>query len=242
MGNLRVLVACEFSGTVRDAFLREGYDAWSCDLRADERGSNRHIRDDVRNHLEPGMWDLMAVMHPPCTRLCNSGSKHLAGQVAPKDVPAHTDEERAEYAALTTDKERFAWLWQKLDEHAELFSDLWNAPIPCIAAENPIMHKHAKARIRNYKNFAQTFQPWQFGDKCFKRTCLWLNNLAPLEDTNRLTPPVKGSDEWRAWNKIHYASPGEDRSKERARFFPGVAEAMAKQWGPQALQYLKEAA
>ena len=73
----KVLVACEFSGTVRDAFLARGFDAWSCDLLPDERGSNRHIRGDVRDHLDDG-WDLLIVAHPPCTRLCNSGVRWLS--------------------------------------------------------------------------------------------------------------------------------------------------------------------
>ena len=75
--SLRVLVACEFSGTVRDAFLRRGHDAWSCDLLPDERGSNRHIRGDARELLQPDLWDLLIVAHPPCTRLCNSGVRWL---------------------------------------------------------------------------------------------------------------------------------------------------------------------
>lgn len=67
----RVLVACEFSGVVRNAFLARGHDAWSCDLLPAEDGSERHITGDARNHLHEG-WDLI-VAHPPCTRLCNSG-------------------------------------------------------------------------------------------------------------------------------------------------------------------------
>lgn len=67
---MKVLVACEFSGIVRDAFLKRGHDAWSCDLLPTER-EGPHIQDDVLKHLDGG-WDLM-IAHPPCTRLCNSG-------------------------------------------------------------------------------------------------------------------------------------------------------------------------
>ncbi len=73
---LRVLIACERFGVVRDAFLARGHDAWSLDMVPCATGSNRHITGDVRDHLDDG-WDLMAVMHPPCTVLCNSGVKHL---------------------------------------------------------------------------------------------------------------------------------------------------------------------
>lgn len=74
--SLRVLVACERSGVVRRAFLARGFDAWSCDMEAADDGSNRHIRGNVLDHLHDG-WDLLAVMHPPCTRLCNSGTRWL---------------------------------------------------------------------------------------------------------------------------------------------------------------------
>jgi hypothetical protein len=74
---LRVLIACEESGTVRRAFAKRGHDAWSCDLKPAADRSNRHIVGDVRDILHEG-WDLLAVMHPPCTRLCNSGVRWLS--------------------------------------------------------------------------------------------------------------------------------------------------------------------
>jgi hypothetical protein len=200
----RVLVACEFSGTVRDAFLARGFDAWSCDLLPDERGSNRHIRGDVRDHLGEG-WDLLIVAHPPCTRLCNSGVRWLS---APPPGRTRAD------------------MWRELDEGAALFSTLWNAPVPHIAVENPVMHKHAKARIMNYREPAQSVQPWQFGHGETKRTCLWLRNLPTL----RPTLIVEGREA-----RVHRMPPGPDRWRERSRFFPGIAAAMADQWGAHAL-------
>lgn len=205
----RVLVACEFSGTVRDAFLARDFDAWSCDLLPDERGSNRHIRGDVRLILQDG-WDLVIIAHPPCTRLCNSGVRWLT-----TPPPGRTLEQ----------------MWAELDQGAALFSDLWNAPAPHIACENPVMHKHAKSRIRDYREFAQSVQPWQFGEPQFKRTCFWLRNLPPLRDTDRLTPPAKGTEEHKRWSRVHRMSRSADRQKERSRFFPGIARAMAEQWG-----------
>ena len=129
MKKLRVLVGCETSGVVRRAFLARGHDAWSCDLLPADDQTNRHIQCDIRDILGWG-WDLLAVMHPPCTRLCNSGVRWLHQPPRGKTVDQ---------------------MWQELDEGAELFSACWNAPIPRIAVENPVMHKHAKQRIRNYR-------------------------------------------------------------------------------------------
>ena len=159
---MKVLVACEFSGVVRRAFDAAGHDAWSCDLLPASDGSNRHYVCDAREilHLE---WDLLMVAHPPCTRLCNSGVRWLT-----KAPPGKT----------------LAQMWQELDDGAQLFSDLLNAPIDRICIENPVMHKHAKARIKNFVDFAQSVQPWQFGHGETKRTCFWLKNLPPLTPTN----------------------------------------------------------
>lgn len=206
---LRVLVACEYSGTVRRAFAALGHDAWSNDLLPAEDGSNKHLIGDVREYLGWG-WDLLMVAHPPCTRLCNSGVRWLTKPPTGKSLEQ---------------------MWQDLDAGAELFSACWNAPIERIAVENPVMHKHARARIRNYEPAAQHVQPWWFGEKAFKSTGLYLRNLAPLMPTNRLTPPAIGTAEHRAWSRVHRMPPGPDRWKERSRFFPGIANAMALQWG-----------
>lgn len=216
----RVLVACEFTGTVRDAFLARGFDAWSCDLRPSETASNRHIRGDVRTILHDG-WDLLMVAHPPCTRLCNSGVRWL--KVPP---PGRS----------------LAEMWAELDDGAALFSDFWNAPIPHIAVENPVMHRYAVERIRNYQRPTQTVQPHQFGDPEFKATGLYLRNLPPLTPTNRLVPPAPGTEEHRAWSRVHRMPPGPDRGKERSRFFPGIAAAMADQWGRHVLEAQQVAA
>jgi len=199
---MKVLVACEYSGTVRRAFnALDHVEAWSIDLLPSEDGSNRHIVGDVRDGILNEGWDLLMVAHPPCTRLCNSGVRWLS-----TPPPGRTLES----------------MWAELDEGAQLFSTLWNAPIDRIAVENPVMHKHAKARIHNYEEFAQSIQPWQFGHGECKRTCLWLKNLPPLVPTN----VVDGREQ-----RIHMMTPGPDRWKERSRFYPGIAQAMAEQWG-----------
>jgi hypothetical protein len=122
-------------------------------------------------------------------------------------------------------------MWRELDEGAELFSAVWNVPhISMVAVENPVMHKHAKARIRNYVPFAQSIQPWEFaksedsGDNVKKRTCLWLKNLPKLNRTGNL-------DGSTARDECHKLPPSADRWKLRSKFYKGIADAMAMQWG-----------
>ena len=170
----RVLIGCETSGIVRNAFLDAGHDCWSCDLLPSDTPSNRHIQDDVRNVIQYQRWDMIAVMHPPCTRLCNSGVRWL--HKAPPD-------------------RTLADMWRELDDGCALFSDLWNCDIPLVAVENPVMHKYAKERIRNFQPHSQSVQPWQFADtddsadNVKKRTCFWLRGLPLLRAVAALPRP-----------------------------------------------------
>ena len=197
---MKVLIACEFSGVVRNAFLERGHDAWSCDLLPSLDNSNRHIIGDARDHLNDG-WDILMVAHPPCTRLCNSGVRWLSNPPKGKTIEQMQDE---------------------LREGAALFSDFLNADIEKICIENPVMHKHAKALIKNYREFSQSVQPWQFGHGETKRTCFWLKNLPDLQPTNI----VDGRE-----NRIHKMPPGPNRWAERSKTYQGIADAMAAQWG-----------
>jgi hypothetical protein len=197
---MRVLIACEYSGVVRRAFSARGHDAWSCDLLPSEDHANQHIIGDARELLDDG-WDLLMVAHPPCTRLCNSGVRWLSRPPKGKTL---------------------AQMWADLDAAADLFSAFWNAPIDRVAVENPIMHRHARERIRNFAPASQQLQPWQFGHGETKATCLWLKNLAPLRPTNI----VEGRTQ-----RVHRMSPGPNRWRERSRTFQGIADAMADQWG-----------
>lgn len=185
---MRILVACEFSGIVREAFAALGHESWSCDLLPTEIPGN-HYQGDIRDILYNG-WDLM-VAHPPCTRLCNSGVRWLA--------------ERN--------------LWQEMQEAAEFFKLILDAPIIKVAVENPIPHKYAVEIIG--KKYDQIIQPYQFGHGETKATCLWLKNLPMLESTNI----VEGREQ-----RIHKMSPGINRSHERSRTYSGIANAMAAQW------------
>ncbi len=232
MRSLRVLIGCEYSGTVRRAFAMRGHDAWSVDLLPSADRSNKHIIGDVRDYLNDG-WDLLMVAHPPCTRLCNSGVRWLSEPPTRLTAEHYSKAEIEAFASMSRD-ERHAFMWQKLDEGAELFSTLWNAPIERIAIENPVMHEHAKKRIRNYEDFAQSVQPYQFGHRETKRTCLWLRGLPPLTPT---TPEMESeyrslpAEERRKWARVHNASPGASRWAERSKFFEGIADAMGDQWG-----------
>lgn len=187
---VKVLIACEFSGIVRDAFIKKGHDAVSCDLLPTER-PGPHIQGDVLNILDDG-WDMM-IAHDPCTYQCNSGVRWL-----------HTEPGR----------------WQKLDDSCEFTKKLLAAPIKKIARENPIPHKYALERIG--RKYDQIVQPWQFGHGETKAICLTLIKLPKLKPTNIVT----GREA-----RIHRMSPGPDRVKNRSRFFPGIADAMAAQWG-----------
>ena len=194
MKKLRVLIACEYSGTVRDAFAALGHDAWSCDLLESERPGN-HIVADVLGLLNRGFdWDIM-IGHPPCTHLAVSGAR---------------------------------WFPEKQEEQKEALDfvrALLSAPIPHIAIENPVSIISTKICKPS-----QCIQPYQFGHGETKRTCLWLKNLPKLQYTNI----VEGREQ-RIWK----LPPGPDRWKERSRTFPGIAEAMAKQWGEYVLSLKK---
>jgi len=126
---IRILVACEFSGVVREAFRKRGFDAWSCDLLPAEDESPYHYQCDVRDILNDG-WDLM-IAHPPCTYLCNSGVRWL-----------HERPER----------------WQQMEEAIDFFFELLNAPIPHICVENPIPHKYAREKIGKPTQYIQPYE------------------------------------------------------------------------------------
>lgn len=155
---MRVLVGCEFSGVVRDAFRARGHNAWSCDIIPAEPDSEYHLQGDVLSTLDLG-WDL-AIFHPPCTFLSNSGVRWL----------------------YNADGSNNSQRWADMRKGAEFFKRLLEADIPKIAVENPVMHKYAKQIIG--QDFTQSIQPWQFGHPETKRTCLWLKNLSPLQPTD----------------------------------------------------------
>lgn len=202
---MKVLIACEYSGRTRDAFIRRGHDAMSCDL-LDTDVPGPHYKGDVRDVLGAG-WDLM-IAHPDCTRLTNAGVRWMT--VPP---PGKT----------------LVQIWHELFIGAEFYRLLRDAPIPLKAIENPVMHCYARELIQPAKR--QVVQPWWFGEEAFKATGLELIGLPKLVATNKLTPPKPGTDEHKRWSFIHRASPGKNRWKLRSTTFQGISDAMAEQWG-----------
>lgn len=200
---MRVLVACEYSGRVRDAFRARGHHAVSCDLLPTER-PGEHWQGDVRELLRDP-WDLM-VAHPPCTYLTVAGVRWL---YHPDDKHLPTGERRPHPSYPNRRKDQ--------EDSLEFVRLLMDAPIPRIAIENPV--SVISSRIRKPD---QVIQPWQFGHGETKATCLWLKGLPPLRPTNI----VDGREA-----RVHMMPPGPDRWKERSRTFEGVAAAMAAQWG-----------
>lgn len=199
---MRVLVACEFSGVVREAFRARGHDAWSADLLPADDGSQHHYQGDARDVLEPGRWDLL-IAHPPYTCLANSGVRWLYAR--PGDG---------------RDALRAQQRWRDMADAAALFRDFLDAPVPRIAVENPVMHRHARELVGRGPDF--TVQPWQFGHGETKRTCFWTRNLPALQPTG-----IVSGREGRVWK----LPPGADRWKLRSVTYQGIADAMASQWG-----------
>tara|TARA_R110000782_G_C14819205_1_gene413797 strand:- start:13398 stop:14111 length:714 start_codon:yes stop_codon:yes gene_type:complete len=229
---MKILVACETSGIVREAFNRAGHDAWSCDILPSDTPTNKHITGDVRDVVEMDTWDMLYVAHPPCTRLTNSGCRWLIEPC--NEIGGTYSEEQREAFKLMNREEKLDFLWTDLQAGAELFSFCLNVDkthgIKHIAVENPVMHKHAKARIKGYFKFSQSVQPWHFAegddseDNVKKRTCLWLKNLPNLVATGNVDGSTARAD-------CHNATPGKDRWKIRSKFYDGIANAMADQWG-----------
>lgn len=155
---MKVLIACEFSGTVREAFAAKGHNAWSCDFLPSEI-SGQHIQGDVLSILADG-WDLM-IAHPPCTYLTVSGNKWYKDQ-PPRKSGALVGEKRREARKAAVD----------------FFLKLMLCDIPKIAIENPI-----GVLSTLYRKPSQVVQPWQFGHGETKATCLWLRGLQKLEPT-----------------------------------------------------------
>lgn len=192
---LKVLVACEYSGVVRDAFLAKGHDAMSCDLLPTE-SPGPHYQGDVMD-LRCEEWDLV-IAHPPCTYLSYAGRAWW-------DRPG-----RAE-------------LREEAVKFARQFED-WASKV---AIENPMGYLREAWRRED-----QRINPSQFGDPYLKRTCLWLKGLPPLMSTELIANARRWCSDGSTVRSVAKNGSGLHRNpKMRAKFFPGVAAAMADQWG-----------
>jgi hypothetical protein len=189
---MKVLVACENSGIVRDSFAALGCDAWSCDLLESERPGN-HVKKDALDVAYSQNWDLM-ICHPPCRFLTVANNRNWL----------RFDREQREAVS-------FALL-------------LWSAPIPFIALENPVGFLNTA-----WMPASQVLHPWQFGHRVQKRTCLWLKNLPALAATDDVKRHLVKMRKCKR-DRLRFLPQGPNRWKIRSATFPGVAEAMARQW------------
>ncbi|MFA5424818.1 MAG: DNA cytosine methyltransferase [Phycisphaerae bacterium] len=196
---MKILIACESSGIVRDAFIAKGHDAWSCDiLDSDTPWPCQHIKRDISEVLKWGWeWDML-IAHPPCTDLACSGARYFA-------------EKKAD---------------GRQQKSVEFFMAMINAPIKKIAVENPI-----GIMSSIYRKPDQIIQPWQFGHAESKATCLWLKGLPILLPTKIVLKPEKGYWENQTPSGQNKLGPSPDRWKIRSATYPGIAAAMAEQWG-----------
>ena len=219
---MKVLVACEESQTVCKAFRERGHDAYSCDIQEPSGGHPEwHIHGDAIAALDGGVittmdgkqhdvgkWDLL-IAHPPCTYLTVTGNRWF-------------NEER--YGEKARQRKELR------NEGANFFMSFINADVDKIAVENPIGYMSTA-----YQKPAQIIHPYMFGDPARKATCLWLKGLPKLTPTNMVEPVIihyqNGNGTDNPWHMDTLKLPPNERAKARSKTFPGIAAAMAEQWG-----------
>lgn len=218
---MKVLVACEESQEVCKAFRMKGHEAYSCDIDLPSGGHPEwHIRSDVTplingrtyfetmdgvKHTVLDTWD-MIIAFPPCTYMTNAGAVRMR-------VKGEIQQDR----------------YQKMLQAREFFMKFYNADCPRVAIENPVPMK-----LCNLPPYSQIIQPYMFGHPYSKRTCLWLKNLPLLEPTEMIDhyePYVNGGCKDAHGNYRKFQGRKERDSKTRSKTFPGIAKAMAMQWG-----------
>lgn len=218
---MQVLVACEESQRVCMAFREKGHEAYSCDIIDCSGGRPEwHIKQDVipllnghcefitcdgKTHEIENSWDLL-IAHPPCTYLSNAGARHL--------WKGH--ELQADRVMLGI-------------QSRDLFMQFLWSSIPLICVENPVPSK-----VFCLSQYTQSIQPYMFGHPYTKKTCLWLKGLPPLKSTNIVKPVATWCPSGSYSHKHGEQHKGmftTDRAKNRAKTFPGIANAMAEQWG-----------
>ena len=205
---MKVLVACEESQAVCKAFREKGHEAYSCDIVPCSGGHPEwHLQQDVLPLLKE-KWD-MIIAFPPCTYLTVTGNRWFnIDRYGEKAIQRHKDRKDA----------------------IDFFMTFANADCEKIAIENPVGIMSSEWRKPN-----QIINPWQFGDAYEKKTCLWLKGLPELKPTNIVEiPPRKRFDSGKSmpsWYAEAWHLPKEERAKLRSKTFPGIARAMAEQWG-----------
>lgn len=206
---MKVLVACEESQRVCIAFREKGHEAYSCDIEPCSGGHPEwHIQDDVLKHLGDN-WDLV-IAHPPCTYLTVAANKYY-------NVEKYGDKAKIR-------------LYER-QKAIEFFMEFVSSLFYCdkVAIENPI-----GIMSTVYRKPDQIIQPYQFGHRERKATCLWLKGLPPLKPTNIVEPDIIKHPNGKTDSRLHYETfklPPKERSKMRSKTFEGIARAMAEQWG-----------
>ena len=206
---MKILIACEYSGTVREAFAKQGHEVTSCDILPTEipasAWNNSHYTGDIRGILFTFPWDLI-IAFPPCTHLAVSGSKYFKQKIANG----------------------------RQQEAVDFFMMFANHKCPKICIENPVGIMSTKWRKPD-----QIINPFQFGHPEAKKTCLWLKGLPKLEPTNVLTLPNTGrwnNQTKDGQNKLlvdgKWIGFNDPRTQKlRGKTYQGIADAMAEQWG-----------
>ena len=215
---MKILVACEKSQRVCQAFRAQGFEAFSCDIQETAGYSKWHIKDNVLNIIDDG-WDMM-IAFPPCTYLSNAGNKWFnVKRFGEKAIERH----------------------KKRNKAFEFVMKLANANIDKIAIENPVGYLNT-----HWRKPDQIIQPYQFGVPESKRTCLWLKNLPKLQPTNIVKPTIYGyfKSGKHKGKPMHfhdkYLPNIKERAELRGKTFKEIAEAMANQWGIKMVDELPE--
>lgn len=216
---MKILIACEESQRICEAFRKLGYEAYSCDiLECGGEHPEWHIQQDVlpllngdvcftttdgQKHQIDGAWDLI-IAHPPCTYLTSTGNRWF-------------NEEK--YGDKARERKKLR------EEAAEFFLAFTKTTAKHWAIENPVGYMNT-----HYRKPDQIIQPYQFGDPARKTTCLWLHNLPLLESTNIVEPKLQYLKSGKTMDLDYSNAPKKDRAKLRSRTYPGIAAAIAEQW------------
>lgn len=224
---MKILIACEYSGIVRDAFIEFGHDAISCDLIPTESivyrkdgtiNNDLHHIGDVLNFIKTQEFDMM-IAHPPCTYLCSSGLHWNTRRNNGELTPAALERQHNTKLALS------------------FITDLWNAPIPRIVIENPVGCINTRLPFMPKPQYVQ---PYQYGHDASKKTGLWMKNLPMLgywsEDYIEPRVVCCGSRKYNRWanqtdSGQNALAPSSTRGKDRAKTYTGIAYAMVEAWG-----------
>ena len=211
---MKILLACEYSNTVSKEFRKKGHTVISCDLLPNDEDNTNHYQGDVFDIINDG-WDFVGG-HPSCQYITNSGVCHLYNKDGSQNIPR----------------------WIELEKAVNFFNAL-KSKIKKGYLENPIPHKYARDGffsvvtgdwVRGIGDYSQIIQPYHHGHLESKATCLWLINLNRLKETSNVKEQMQKLPK-NIFQRLHYLPPSKDRWKIRSKTFPGIARAMAEQWG-----------